>query len=182
MRILILFLIALFFAIGGCAKAPPPPEPSLPTTATIKDIMESMVDPSADFLFESIVTVADEKGITEKAPETDEEWHEVRDRAITLVEAPNLIVMEGRMVARPGAKAEEPRVELEPGQIQKLINADRPRFIDRAKALQDAATVALSAIDHKDKKALFEALTEIDKACENCHLEYWYPNDKQSTK
>jgi len=181
MRILIFFLIAVLPAIGGCAKTAPT-EPSLPKTATIKDIMESMVDPSADFLFESIVTIADEKGITEKAPETDEEWHEARDRAITLVEAPNLIVMEGRMVARPGEKADEPRVELEPGQIQKLIDADRPHFIDRAKALQDAATVALSAIDHKDKKALFEALTEIDKACENCHLEYWYPNDKQSTK
>jgi hypothetical protein len=40
--------------------------------------------------------------------------------------------------------------------------------------------VAVKASDTKDKQALFQALTEIDKACENCHLEYWYPNDKKA--
>src|SRR3954469_3671705 len=88
---------------GGCSKTPAP-EPELPKPATIKDIMDSMVDPSGDFLFESLVQIADEKGIREKAPETDEEWKEVRARAVVLLEAPNLLVMPGRKVAQPGEK------------------------------------------------------------------------------
>jgi hypothetical protein len=28
--------------------------------------------------------------------------------------------------------------------------------------------------------ALFHAIESIDKACESCHLHYWYPNDKRA--
>jgi hypothetical protein len=43
----------------------------------------------------------DENGITHKAPRTDEEWQEVRNHALVLLEAPNLLTMEGRKVALP---------------------------------------------------------------------------------
>jgi hypothetical protein len=46
--------------------------------------------------------------------------------------------------------------------------------------LQDAAALALKAVDAKDKGALLHAIDGIDKACENCHLHYWYPNDKRA--
>jgi hypothetical protein len=174
------FVIASLLAVCACAKTEPPEFDLIKTT--IKDIMDAMVDPSADFLFESVVTIADEHGVTERAPQTDEEWKEVRNRAITLVEAPNLLVMRGRKVARPGEKAENPQVELSPEQIQPLIDGDRDRFADYARALQDAAMIAVKASDGKDKQGLFQALTEIDKACENCHLEYWYPNDKKAAQ
>ena len=142
--------------------------------------MDSMVDPSADFLFESVVEIADEHGITEKAPKTDEEWKQVRRHALVLLEAPNLLVMEGRRVAQPHERAENPQVELQPEDIQKLVDADRPSFIRRARRLQDAAEMALKAIDRKDKTALFHAIESVDRACENCHLRYWYPNDQRA--
>ena len=116
MKIFRRFLLASLLVAGtSCSKAPPA-EPELARPATIKDIMDSMVDPSGDFLFESIVTIADEKGIREKAPETDDEWKEVRARAIVLLEAPNLLVMPGRKVAQPGEKSKNPAVELSPDQ------------------------------------------------------------------
>src|SRR5262245_21032079 len=62
-------LIASLLVFGGCKKAEPP-KPDLLMTATIKDIMDSMVDPSGDFMFESVAQIADENGITEKAPKT----------------------------------------------------------------------------------------------------------------
>jgi hypothetical protein len=139
-----------------------------------------MVDPSGDYLFESVAQVADEKGVRELAPQTDEEWAEVRRHAVQLLEAPNLLVMEGREVARPEDRSKNPNIELEPAQIKQVIDGDRPAFVARARALQDAATVALKAIDAKDKDALFQASDGIDKACENCHLKYWYPNDQRA--
>jgi hypothetical protein len=150
------------------------------TSATIKDIMDSMVDPSADYLFESVAIVGDEHGVTERAPHTDEEWLEVRRRVVQLLEAPNLLVMHGRTVARPEDTSKNPNIELEPPQVQALIDKDRPAFVTRARALQDAATVALKAIDAKDKDALFQASDGVDRACENCHLRYWYPNDERA--
>jgi hypothetical protein len=48
---------------GACSRKGPP-RTDLVQPATIKDIMDSMVDPSADFLFESVAEIADEKGIT----------------------------------------------------------------------------------------------------------------------
>jgi cytochrome c556 len=175
-----ILLILLLLVIGsGCSKAVPPATDLL-KTATIKDIMDSMVDPSGDFMFESVALIADEKGITEKAPRTDEEWEEVRHHAFILLEAPNLMIMEGRKVAAAGEKAQFPQVELQPEEIQKLVDGDRPSFIRRARRLQDAAAMALKAADQKDKDALFQAVERIDKACENCHLHYWYPNDKRA--
>ena len=166
---------------AGCAKAPPPPQaPDLLRPATIKDIMDSMVNPSGEFVFESVQEISDEHGIREKAPKTDAEWEAVREHVIVLLEAPNLLVMPGRKAAPPDVKSQNPGIELEPAQIQQLIDGDRVAFIRRARRLQDAAAVAMKAVDAKDKDALFRAEDGIDEACENCHLHYWYPNDKRA--
>ena len=148
--------------------------------ATIKDIMHSMVDPSGDFVFKSVQEIADEHGIREKAPETDAEWADVRQHLSVLLEAPNLLTTEGRMAAHPKDRSRNPQVENEPEEVQRLLDADRPSFLRRARRLHDAAAVAIKAVDAKDRKALFQSLDGIDKACENCHLHYWYPNDKRA--
>ena len=179
MKIHVMLLATLIGVSSGCARTDPA-APELSTTATIKDIMDAMIDPSADFLFETIVQITDETGIIDKTPKNDEEWKEVRRRALLIFEAPNLMITPGRKVALPGEKAEYPEVELHPEQIQKMIDDDRASFVRRAKRLQDAAGAALKQIDARNKEALFDALTDIDKACESCHLHYWYPNDKRA--
>jgi hypothetical protein len=148
--------------------------------ATIKDIMHSMVDPSGDFVFKSVQQIADEQGIREKFPKTDAEWGDVSSRLSVLMEAPALLTKEGRMAARPRDRSSNPEVEDEPDQVQRLLDADRAAFIRRAGKLRDAAAVAMKAVDAKDKDALFHALDGIDKACESCHLHYWYPNDARA--
>jgi len=170
-------LLTLLAAASGCTEAPPA-EPALEKSATIKEIMDSMVDPSGEFLFESVQEISDEHGITEKAPQTEEEWAEVRRRAVTLLESPNLLVMPGRRVAQANEKPDRQEIELAPERIQQLIDGDRVSFVSRAKDLQGAATMALKAIDSRNKKGLLDALTTLDKACENCHLQYWYPPRK----
>ena len=173
-------VIATMFCLAcGCNRSVSQ-GPELATAATIKDLMSAMVDPSAEYLFDNIVVIVDEKGIIDKMPKTDDEWKEVRRRALLLFEAPNLLVTPGRKVAEPGDKAENREVELGPEQIQKLIDGDRDAFVHRAQRLQEAAVLALKAIDARDKKELFARLGDVDKACESCHLHYWYPNDKRA--
>ena len=43
-----------------------------------------------------------------------------------------------------------------------------------------AVGLALKAVAAKDTDALFHSIDSIDKACESCHLHYWYPNDKRA--
>ena len=172
-----LFSVSLFFS-SACRGSR---QPEYTPTATIKDIMDSIVDPSADVVWDSVATVVSDSGSNEKAPRTDEEWVNVRRGAIRLVEATNLLLMPGRHVARPGEKSSTPNVELEPEEMEVLINKDREAWNRRAKALHDSGLAALQAIDARDAKKLFDVGEEIDVACENCHVQYWYPNEKIPT-
>jgi cytochrome c556 len=170
---------AAFLVCNSCARQQPETQAEYRTTATIKDIMDSMVDPSADFIWEAVATVVSAKGVEERAPQTDEEWRDVRRRAITLLEATNLLQIPGRHVAKPGEKADDPKVELAPEQIEDMINKDRTSWIKYAHGLHDATMEALKAIDEKDKEKLLDVGNGIDEACEKCHLQYWYPNENK---
>jgi hypothetical protein len=148
--------------------------------ATIKDIMDSMVDPSADALWDSVATIESVTGVEQRAPRTDEEWKAVHRSAVILVEATNLLVMEHRHVAKAGEKAENPNVELSPERIEAEIQRDRQAWIDHAHKLHDAALPALKATEERSAQGLFDAGEAIDQACENCHLKYWYPESHQA--
>ncbi|HKV04872.1 MAG TPA: hypothetical protein VJO53_07175 [Candidatus Acidoferrales bacterium] len=174
-------VVTCAFLGTGCRRAQNSElTPGLLRPATVKDIMDSMVNPSGEFVFQSVQQISDEHGIREKAPQTDADWAEVRQHLVVLLEAPNLLVMPGRKVAPPDVQSQNPGIELEPPQIQQLIDGDRPAFVRRARGLQDAAVAAMKAVDAKNKDALFQAEDGIDKACETCHLHYWYPNDERA--
>jgi hypothetical protein len=180
----LVIVIALLILQTACAKsksetsatsAAGPQE--FRTTATIKDFMDSIVDPSSDEIWESVATTVDANGIHDKYPRTDEEWKTVRRDAIRLLEATNLLLIPGRQVARHGEKSENPGIELEPEEMEVLISNDKGTFYDAAHKLHDATMVAFKAIEAKDKDALLDAGNGIDNACENCHMRYWYPNE-----
>src|SRR5262249_2612365 len=101
-------LAPLAFALAACSQEAPPPaakaaaqpqESLFQITATIQDIMDTEVDPSADFLWASTGFVSDKTGVHDKTPHTDAEWTAVRKNALILIEATNLLRMDGRKVA-----------------------------------------------------------------------------------
>jgi hypothetical protein len=159
--------------------APPRADDGLEAVVTIKDIMENLVDPSADALWASVSSTTTASGMEDRQPRTEEDWKAVRAYAITLAEAPNLLLTPGRRVAEAGGKLEDAQVKgiLGPQEIARKIAADRPAFVERTRALRLAAKEALAAIDARDVARLFEAGTVLDEACESCHVRYWYPND-----
>jgi cytochrome c556 len=173
-------LILLAALTGACSKSAPPASdaPQYEPAATVKDLMQSIVDPSADVVWGAVTTVQSSAGTVDKAPTSADDWLKVRHGAVGLSEAANLLMMPGRHVARPGEKSETPGVELEPSEMEGLIAKDRPAFIGRAKALHEAGMAAVAAADAKDAQKLFEVGEQIERACENCHSHYWYPNEQ----
>ena len=78
--------------------------------------------------------IADEHGVYQKAPKTDDEWNEVRNQSLSFFEGMNLAAMNRKL---PGmARSQFPEVENEPDQIQNLIDEDRPGFFRRAKGFR----------------------------------------------
>jgi hypothetical protein len=179
------FLVLLITIAACTTPAPPPPadapdpaQPQYAPTATIKEIMLSIVDPAADVVWLSVTTVQSSAGTVDTAPKNDEEWQQVRQGAVRLTEAANLLMMPGRHVAHPGEKSETPGVELEPSEMEELINKDPAAWQKHASDLHDAGLAVLGAIDAKDSQKVFEIGEQIEVACESCHRQYWYPNEK----
>ena len=174
------FLLLTAIATALFTTACTGPEPEYRTTATVKDIMDSIVDPNADFLWDSVSTESTTKGIIEKAPTTDDEWKELRRHTIALMEATDLLQIPLRKVALPGQKADNPQVELSPEVIKTLIDSDRGSWIKHAHELHDATSAMLKAVEAKNKDGVLDAGDLIDKACETCHKQYWYPERPKS--
>ncbi|HEY0065655.1 MAG TPA: hypothetical protein VGC21_26300 [Telluria sp.] len=175
---------ALVLILAACTRAPEQASPAkapFNAAASIQDLMVSIVDPSADALWESVSSETSAKGIEEKYPRNAQEWQAVRNNAIALQEAANLLMMEGRAVTHGGKATEDAHVEgiFSPHQTRQAIDADPARFHAAARGLQDAASEALTAIDAKDPARLLVAGGKLDQACEHCHSIYWYPNAKQ---
>jgi plastocyanin len=167
---------ALVLAVGACrARDDREPQPQFRPTATVKDIMVSIIDPEADVLWNAVATIVSAAGTEEREPRTDEEWTAVQRSAVQLVEATNLLRVPGRLVARPGEKSENPRIELHPETIQKLIAEDPVTWTALVDRLHDAALPALNAVNARNAKGLFDAGEKIENACEACHQHYWYP-------
>jgi hypothetical protein len=167
--------LVLVCAIACSGSAPPAPE--FQTTATMKDIMESIVDPHADGLWESVEVVATLQGVVEKAPKTDDDWKALRHHAIAIMEAANLLIVPGRRIAAPGQKAEDARIDLNPEEIEALVRKDPAQWAQLARGLHDAGVLYRVAIEARDLKKFMEAGEALDTACENCHKKYWYRDD-----
>ena len=150
MRSILCLSAFLIFFITACA-----PQPVFKPVASVKQLMEATIDPAADVLWESVGTVVTLKGVEEIAPKNDEEWATVRNSALTLAEAGNLLMIGDR--AR-----------------------DKGDWIKMSQALVDVGVVALKAAEAKNPEALFEAGGQVYEVCRSCHIKYWKDDSPQS--
>ncbi len=134
---------AVFLFASACA-----PQPAFRPVATVKQLMAAAVSPSSEVLFDSVGTVVSKDGVEEIAPQSDEEWANVRNHAIILAESGNLLMMDAR------AK-------------------DRGEWMKNAQALIDAGVTALKAAEARSPAALLEAGGHLDAVCDQCHSKYW---------
>ena len=147
-----LFISGIGFIIAGArtAQAAAPAEdaaPAITPVASVKQIMNGIVQPSATVVFDSVGTVVDATGIHEKQPATDTEWAAVGASAAALVESANLLVMGNRAI-------------------------DREDWLKMSQALADAGKTVLKATEAKDPMGVLAAGETLNASCDACHQRY----------
>jgi hypothetical protein len=131
--------LALLASSVGCSR-----EPSYRPVATIEQIMEGIVEPASEKVFDAAVW---ENGVQVNAPKSDEDWMAVRNSALAVVEAGNLLLMGSRL-------------------------KDQSAWLTRTEEMMNAGQEAAKAADAKSVDAVFNAGTHLYQACTGCHLQY----------
>jgi hypothetical protein len=177
-----LLLVILGAVLGACqneAKPAAAPESNFRPRASIAEVMESVVVPSADILWNATAYDISAEGVKDFSPKTDEDWERVEWAGVTLAEGLNALLIPGRRVAPPGTVSESPEHELNPEQIEAILKKEPEVWVGFVHALDDTVQEIQEAIRKRDLKALNEAGGALDEVCENCHLHFWYPNDNK---
>ncbi len=167
----------------AAGKAPPQTATaSDKTTATVQDLMATMISPASKAVFGAVSSEVTPTGTIEKFPKTDAEWAAVRRQALTMVEGANLLITPGRRFASQENAQKHNDGELPPAEIEVRVSKDRAVWNKMAVAFRDAANGAVKAAEAKRKQDFGAVSEAIDTACENCHLRYWYPDQNELLK
>jgi hypothetical protein len=159
------------------ATTPTTAAASFELTASVQELMEAMVDPHADAIWDAVGSTITAAGTQNKQPSNDDEWRQIRLSAIALMETTNLLAMNGRRLVPEGGKILDEGSDgvLKTEEAQKKLESQHEVFAQFAHALHDVGKKVLRAVDAKDPNALLDAGTDLDEVCEGCHTTFWYP-------
>jgi hypothetical protein len=168
------------------ATAKKPQSPALwgdmTPVVSVKELMQNMIDPIADYIFDSVKIVQTKAGTTEVVPKTDADWDRILTGGVALAEAAALL-----KIPRPFAPAGDlnnsvgpDAVELAPAEILAKVQRDPVEWNARIQALRNVGLEVIDIVKRKDVKELWDASENLDQACEACHRSYWYPKEDEA--
>jgi hypothetical protein len=174
--------LALAAAASRCTSKPAATaeQPPSPMTAvlSVKELMQHIVDPQADYAFDAVSDDVGPKGIVEIRPTTDADWTRIERGMWVLAEASNLLKMPRKMAPDGERNTEPGGPELTPAQIEAKVNENPALWNSHADGLRTEALKIVAIVKARDTQKLFDAGTALDRACESCHLDFWYPGDR----
>ena len=139
-------LLTLFGGVVSSACGGPAPLPFRPIADT-KLLMQSVVDPNADVVWDAVKIIDTPGASQDVRPKTDAEWTAVRNAAVTVAESGNLLMLP------PRAK-------------------DGGEWMQRAQEMIDAGEAAVRAAEARNAEKLFIVGGDIYDSCSNCHRKY----------
>lgn len=142
---LLLFVagVVLFVLSIRAGEQAPPAAP----VASVKQIMRGIIAPASTAIYNAVSTTVTEKGTEDVQPRNDREWQAVGSSAVALVEAANLLKVEGR------AK-------------------DHSDWMRMSDALAKAAMQSYRAAENKSVDGLLASGEVLNNSCDSCHRNY----------
>ena len=126
-----------------CNRAPDGQPPFKPV-ATVDEVMDAIVVPSSQAIFDAVVY---SNGELVEAPKTDNDWATLRIHALGVAEAGNLLMM--------GTRAK-----------------DGGDWMTMSREMNDQAMIVVAATEKKDLDALLKAGGQLYNTCTACHEKY----------
>lgn len=117
------------------------------TSLTVQEIMNLVLEPASDILWDSGGWVLDAAGYEELYPTTDDGWAYVRAQAAIVVESGNMLALPGRA-------------------------EDNDAWMIYSEGLSEAGVLAMQAAEVQDKEAFFQAGAQLYSVCTACHQAY----------
>ena len=174
---LMLAAASLSACADGTPRSDPGPQPDFQPTTTVEELMRAVIDPAADAVWDAVVITSTREGIEREVPDSDDDWLALEHHAVRLLEAGNLLQIEGRRIAAPDSVSELPGIDLEPADIAVRVAEQYGAWLRAGRELHDAGVVVLDAVRARSIDALLESGDRLDAACESCHSRFWYPPD-----
>ena len=176
------FLVVSAAACSSSNSAPVSPPATrlwgdMKPIVSVKELMDLMIDPASDYVFDSIGTIITREKTTEIQPRTEDDWRRLQIGAVTMAEGAYLLKVPRRFapVGDENNSSGPDAEELSPAQITAKLEKDPVLWNAKIEALRNASLEVLEIVKKKDVNALWGAGDDLDAACENCHLEFWYP-------
>ena len=148
------FLLLLASALLAACSAPEETETTASidaaaynTVLDVKEIMNLVLEPASDILWDSGGWVLDASGYEELYPTTDEGWAFVRAQAAVVVESGNMLALPGRA-------------------------EDNDAWMIYAEGLSDAGILAMEAAAAQNEDDFFQAGAQLYSVCTACHQAY----------
>jgi hypothetical protein len=147
-----LFLSGIAFIIVGArsARVQAPARgdaPGAPPVATIKQIMNAIVLPNANVIYNAVGTTIDGTRVEETVPKNDKEWAAVGDSAAAIVESGNLLLVGARLI-------------------------DQREWLSYTQRFIAAGKAALAAANEKKPDGVLAAGGDLNETCDACHEKY----------
>jgi len=177
MRTLGWMIVPALLLVAGCNK-----HEAASGQKTFHEIMKDEVDKRADDVWAiGNAHISDQAGI-DGASMSDDDWKKLASAAVSLQQAALDIanLKEPIVVVKPGVKIADQGV---PGgdtveSVKANIDKDPQGLRDHANSLAADMADLAQAANKRDAATAGPIINQLDSVCESCHLEFWYPSQK----
>ncbi len=170
-----LFLLAAALMVMGAYAANTSVPPNL------HELMKNVVAVQAQLIWDVGNRAQDDQGNPDAAKLKPTDWTRIIAAGGKVKQAAQALAQaEHVMAAAPGQKLDG---EGNPGtfgakQVQSAIDANPKVFRAFAQALGVSMDQIVAAAQTKDAAKLFDVSGRLDQVCEDCHVQFWYPEQK----
>ena len=147
---ILVFLAIVFMCATACGGSSPPAPalapggPPLRPVASVDQVMDGIIIPSSQRVFDAVVYV---NGALEHSPKSDDDWFGIQMSALAVAEAGNLLMLP------PRAK-------------------DGGEWLTFSRAMTDSAYRVAQAAEAKNLDLVLQTGGELYNACTACHEKY----------
>jgi cytochrome c556 len=148
---------------------------------TVHAIMKNKIDANADALWDLTNPALNNDATLNPAKIDDARWAQIAQRAQAVADAAGeLASLKTLKLVEPGQKiADQDLVGGDPPDaVQANLDRNPTDFRQFAGALQAHMNDVVAYAKAHDARKLSPLIDQLDGVCENCHLEFWYPDQK----